>query len=500
MSGRTTSDLKGEQIGEVVEPAAGPLSESLRDFGYSLPSALADLIDNSLTAGATKIQVLLHAEGGKSWIAVLDDGRGMPERQLVDAMRMGTKGPLVPRESSDLGRFGLGMKTASMSLGRSLTVATKPGPGANVFARRWDLDFVSRTGWLLLRSCSPTAAEVMRGLSDWATGTAVIIEHLDRVGFAAASGHEANKRLAQSLDEVRQRLSMTFHGFVCNGVVIRLGQTPLSPWDPFMQGVSTPLAPETIPYPGGNIRVAPYLLPHHSRLTDDQHRAAAGPNGWNAHQGFYIYRNNRLVVPGSWLDLGIKKEEHYKLARIRVDLPNSLDKDWQLNVMKSRVAIPSGLRADFRRIADDVRRQAADVYRYRGERQLPVIAEPERYVWRRTETAHGVRYAIDRTHPIIQALLQAKCGHEDVLKEVLILIEQSLPVSTILAEPPKALEGMVVEYEDDALAELVKTVRFVEQHYVRHGHTPAEAREKILQAEPFARCRERLVAALARKG
>ena len=94
-------------------------------------------------------------------------------------------------------------------------------------------------------------------------------------------------------------------------------------------------------------------------------RSGEGLNGWNAHQGFYIYRNERLLVAGDWLGM-FRKEEHYKLARIRIDLPNSLDADWQIDIKKSVARPPLQFVEQIRAYARKVREQGVEVYRHRG--------------------------------------------------------------------------------------------------------------------------------------
>ena len=430
------------QKGEKIAPDAGALSESLRDFGYTLPHAVADLIDNSLTAKATEIFITVHSDGPRSYIAVADNGEGLSLEELVEAMRMGTKGPLLLRESNDLGRFGLGMKTASLSQGRSLTVLTRQQGQKEKVVRKWDLEHIAKAGWELLLDSSPVAEAVASQLDNWVSGTVVIIEKLDRAAFNNADGHGLEKNLADSLRALSPHLAMVFHRFIADdGVKIQVGNTSLKPWDPFMTAKSTRLPPESLTLGEMAVTVTPFVLPHHSFLSEEQHGYSAGPNGWNEHQGFYIYRNRRLVVPGSWLNLGLKKDEHCKLARIQVDLPNSMDGIWQLNVIKSHVSVPAALKPDFMRIATDVRRQAGEVYRYRGEKQTPTRTPPERFVWKRKDTPRGVRFHIDRTHPVIQSLVNSNCSHAKLLERVLGLVESSIPIASIIAEPAKSLDG-----------------------------------------------------------
>jgi hypothetical protein len=283
---------------------------------------------------------------------------------------------------------------------------------------------------------------------------------------------------------------MVFHRFIENGVTIRLGSTALPAWDPFLKKQSTKLATEHFTLLGKTIDIVPYVLPHHSYLTDEQHDDAAGQDGWNAHQGFYLYRNKRLILPGSWLNLHLRKEEHFKLARIQVDLPNSMDAEWHLNVTKSQVAAPAALRDEFARVARNVRSQAAEVYRFRGERHAPVNAPPHRYVWKRQEFKGAVRYRIDRTHPVVQALLHGGCEHAKLFGEILELIERTVPTATMLQDPVKSVEGAALEIDENVVEKFVDMMLHAERFLISAGKAPADARQIVLGAEPFVRFRD----------
>lgn len=477
-------------LGEEIAPIPGDLVESLRDFGYTLPSALADLVDNSLTATAKDIEVHLEADGADSYLAVVDNGHGMDLKTLVEAMRMGTKGPLVARSDNDLGRFGLGMKTASLSQGTCLTVITKAA-GKSTLVRRWDVAHIRKSRkWELLIDTTPIAAPFVEKIDKMRSGTAVIVEDLDRATYLKVAAGDVKQHFGRSLERVRRHLAMVFHRFIENGVTIRLGATALPAWDPFLKTQSTKLATERFTLLGNKIEIVPYVLPHHSHLTDEQHEEAAGPNGWNAHQGFYLYRCKRLILPGSWLDLHLRKEEHFKLARIQVDLPNSMDAEWHLNVTKSRAAAPASLRDEFARVARNVRSQAAEVYRFRGERHAPVNPPPHRFVWKRQESKGAVRYRIDRTHPVVQALLHGGCEHGKLLGEILALIERTVPVATMLQDPVKSVEGAAVELDDKTVEQFLDMMLHAERFLVSAGRSPSEARQIVLGAEPFVRFRD----------
>jgi len=487
---------------ESIPPSPADLIESIRGFGYTLPTALADLVDNSLAASAKCIDITIDAAIGSDCIALVDDGEGMTRERLVEAMRMGTLGPLASREATDLGRFGLGLKTASLSQGRSLTVATKRRGDSGTTIRRWDLDHVRRAAdWQLLDNPTDNARHFIQRLDEWQSGTAVIIEKLDRSSFCDLTGAARQADLARCLEAVREHLGMVFHRFIVeDGLVINLGNARIPAWDPFMRALSTCLPAERLSFRQAIIEVTPYVLPHHSKISDDQHKQASGPRGWNKQQGFYIYRCRRLIVPGNWLGSG-QQEEHMKLARIQVDLPNNLDTEWQLNVMKSHVAAPAALRDDFRRIAADVRRQASAVYRVRGETSAPdeEVNVPVVPVWRRKTCRTGVRFVVNRSHPVIQALLHAGCGHDRLLNEAISLFEGTIPVAAMLQEPQKAIDGSVHLISAAEIDSLAAMVLHTEQFYIRAGRPPSSARSEVLAAEPFRRFREQIIQAIEAK-
>ncbi len=410
---------------------------------------------------------------------------------------MATLGPLAARATNDLGRFGLGMKTASLSQGRCFTVITKLRGKSPISIRCWDLAHVRAVDdWELRADPTATALKYAEHIKAQKHGTAIVIEQLDRATFVNLPESMAATALASAFEDVRRHLGMVFHRFVTeDGLIIRLGETVISAWDPFLAEQSTRLPAETLRVHGakGKIEIAPFVLPHHGRLTDDEHDSAAGPHGWNSHQGFYIYRCRRLIVPGTWLNLKLKKEEHFKLARIRVDLPNTMDAEWQLNVIKSHVAAPSALRDDFRRIAADVRRQASDVYRVRGERQVPSKSSSEHFVWRRQSTRLGVRYTVDRTHPVLKTLLHTGCDHDRLLSEVVTLIESTMPIASILQEPTKSIDGSVQSEPPLDIESLVDLLLHAEQYFIRTGKSPGDARALVLSCEPFAPYRNEIV-------
>ena len=485
--------------GESVPPEPACLIESIRGCGYSLHSALADLIDNSLTAKSTTVNVEVELLTGRPHLAVIDDGVGMSEAALVEAMRMGGVGPLAVRKVDDLGRFGLGLKSASLSQGRVLTVITRAAGASSPIVRRWDLDHVAATGrWELLRTPGPAAEAYMPVMqANGKRGTAVVVEDLDRAELSGLSERAMARQAGILLDAVRTHLSMTFHRFISeDGVVIRLGDGIVAAWDPFLIGRSAPEPAEMFHSGSGTVEVRPFLLPHHSRIDHQDYERAAGPRGWARHQGFYVYRCRRLVVAGSWLGLGPSQAEQTRLARVRVDLPNSTDAAWKLDVMKSHVVVSPPLRDEFRRIADDVCRSARRVFAYRGERAAPSPESMQQAVWRRRDGPHGVSYAVDRAHPLVAAVLNGGRAEPKTIEKALRVIERSIPVAAILQEPAKSLDAGVFAWTGDCLHELAELAEFAVRHFVRAGLSPALAREKVIAAPPFCDVRDGLLAVM----
>lgn len=368
-----------------VIPSAARLMTSLRDIGYDLPSAVSDLVDNSVDAGATKVHVSVGRGGGDSFIRIVDDGCGMTERVLDEAMRYGSRRGY---SATDLGRFGLGLKTASLSQCRRLTVATRTTVSGPIRVRRWDLDHVRRRdAWelerLLPSECPPHAVEPLRGR----VGTVVLWEQLDRVlAYARPDGEHARRALESVADAVAEHLSMVFHRFLSGRAARRrkleivLNGDRLKPWDPFARSepATQKLPRQRIHLEHGGQRralvVQAYVLPSQVQFTTPEaHAAAAGPRKWNRQQGFYIYRGDRMIQSGGWNRLRTI-DEHSKLARIALDVPPGLEESFQINVAKMRVVIPEEARPQLRAIAAGVVTHAQEAYR--GRLRL-VEAEPE---------------------------------------------------------------------------------------------------------------------------
>jgi Histidine kinase-, DNA gyrase B-, and HSP90-like ATPase len=488
---------------EVVEPRASALVESLRAFGYNPQTAIADLIDNSISANSSNVDVQFHWNGHDSWIAVLDDGAGMSEEVLREAMRAGSANPLDTRGAQDLGRFGLGLKTASFSQCRRLTVMSAIEAGLPA-TRTWDLDLVGRTGqWRLLAEVRPEDARLWQEVNPTSRGTLVVWHNLDRIVDPNSSPNElAERHFYAVADRVGKHLSMIFHRFLRGPkrLSLRVNGRSLKPWDPFLEDskATQALGDEALNYRGYPIRVRSFVLPHVTRLSQGEYRVAGGSRGWAAHQGFYIYRNRRLIVAGDWLGLGLARDEQTKLARIQLDLPNSMDQDWQLDVRKSVARPPASLAPQLRRIAEVARRGSAQVYRHRGKVVDRAAASNITYAWEQTVRGGNIAYRINRYHPVVEALLN-RPNNGPLVEALLRLVEETVPVPLIVLDHVSGESRLAAPFEGTAPDDMRKVMHELAKALQDNGLGLAETAERLSFMEPFSSHPE-LIAELLDRG
>lgn len=476
--------------GELAPPFAASLTESLRAFGYDLATALADLADNSVFHDSRNIRLYFHWAGEDSIIAISDDGTGMDEETLVNAMRMGSRNPRDVRHPGDLGRFGLGLKTASFSQCRRVTVFTHQSRGKRL-SRCWDIDYIAETNeWRLIKSPSAAAAAFVEKLPNSKSGTIVLWEKLDRLTShtAVESDSDENAFLARA-EQVKVHFSMVFHRLMSgkNRMHFELNSRPLHPWDPFVadEPATQVLPAESLRFHEQPIQVQPYVLPHLSKISQERHQQAAGPKGWNAHQGFYIYRNLRLLVAGDWLGLkGWKQEEHYKLARIQVDLPNSLDAVWEIDVTKSRARPPEALKKELLRIGETTRSRAKHVYSHRGAKLNPSNNSDRVFMWEPIAKHDRIRYRLNRDHPLIQDV-QRSCGANSSLGALLRLIEETLPVSLITITDREKPDQTCGPFENAKSSEIYEVIQKVYFSLTSKGMGTNDALLRLSQMDPF---------------
>jgi hypothetical protein len=449
---------------EDISPRASALAESLRAFGYDLGTAVADLADNSISAGAENVWIDFVWDGADSSIIITDDGRGMSEPKLRDAMRLGSRHPRDTRATDDLGRFGLGLKTASFSQSRCVTVCTKEA-GEPPFLRRWDLDHLAKAdAWQVLLDARSDSAHHFKRLNQLSSGTCILWQHMDRVMRGLERGEEKHRDtfIARCV-EVERHLALVFHRLLEQPSRLRLfiNEHSVQPFDPFFIGEATQqLQEHYLQSASGLVHVEPFIMPHESKLVDaDECKLAGDPKDWTARQGFYIYRQDRLLVPSSWLGYREwRKDERHKLARIRISLPNTSDEDWQLDVTKSKARPPEVLREKLRSIGETTRARALRVMSFRGERISTPGARRVRHVWDQFIQHGRTSYRINRDHPTVASLLSDR-AQKPAIDALLKLIEESIPVALIAyqsQEEPKKPAPSPTEPEVQSMRAMIR--------------------------------------------
>ncbi|MGW3336148.1 ATP-binding protein [Streptomyces sp. NPDC001009] len=422
---------------DLAPPKAVGMVASLSSLGYSLPDAVADLVDNSVSAEASVIDVEFTWEGPNSWIAIADDGLGMSEESLVTAMTVAARWSATDRTATDLGRYGVGLKSASFSQCRLLTVCTAQADGLWV-TRTWDLDVVEETGeWRLLREPPAEAGKILDKLTrDRSHGTIVLWQRLRGYRRTSASDTKTQNGFYEEIPKVSSHLGLVFARFLggSSAVALRVAGSAVQPWDPFLSSHPSVrrLPEEKLPLDGHLVRVKPFVLPGLQRLTPAEAKEEGGPKGWLRQQGFYVYRRDRLILSGSWLGMrGLRREEKYNLARIAIDIPAETDAQWQVDVRKATVVPPVSLRGHLTRIAKSARTEAAKTMRHRGRISARQHSGDLQFAWRVDRPDGTVRCRINREHPLVQAVLQEGAAEPAHLRALLRLLEETVPVSAL---------------------------------------------------------------------
>lgn len=474
-------------------PRAMAMLEALRGLGYSTAAALADIIDNSVSAGAKEVRIDFAWDGLDSRVTILDDGYGMDDAELESAMRLGDKNPLDARAAHDLGRFGMGLKTASFSQCRRLTVASvKQGVESCL---RWDLDELAahpEGGWFLFEGAVAGSKPFMAGLNGKSAGTLILWEAMDRVvtaGYTADNFHDL-------IDNVESHLAMVFHRLLQGPsacLTLFVNGRSVAPWDPFMSGHpakswTSPTTNRLTDY--GTVSVQCHVLPHRDKLSIAEFEANGGPAGWTAQQGFYVYRNERLLVAGGWLGLGNSRawnrEEAHRLARIRLDISNTADAEWKIDVRKSTARPPVSLRPWLTLLAENTRERARRVFAYRGTPAPAKGSLPIEQAWRVEHVKAGTRYRIDEAHPSVGAVLAGAGVLQPLIKSMLRVIEETVPVQRIWLDTAENKETPITGFEGEPNAAVIEVASVLfEDLLERKGLSLDEARKTMLRTEPF---------------
>lgn len=463
-------------------PYAAALVEGHRDFGYSLETALADIVDNAITAEARIVDLVAVTAVEEPWIALSDDGCGMAEPELVEAMRLGSKNPTDERGAKDLGRFGLGLKSASFSQCRCLSVLTRKN--RTVSCARWDLDRVARRNdWSLELIDNPETVTGYDLLPE--TGTVIVWEKLDRLSGGYALGQAKRvEHLNAELARAEDHLRLVFHRFLDGTeprIKLSLNRRLLKPIDPMaVMHPATQRDPiDTLRLENGTIHIRCHTIPHHKRMTKEAWEEISGPEGHLKSQGLYVYRENRLIIAGSWLGL-TRQTELTKLCRIAVDIPNTMDSEWKIDVKKSSAQLPPLVRERLKNVVERFVGTSKRTYRKQGQKLVDGAHFP---LWNRVRRDDQIVFRPNHEHPVFRAFAKQLPDHlRGGFDRCLRLIGSGLPIDALHAELVGNAETVMADViEESDLKELVFSLSI---SLIEKG-VPADSLRGIMRSHPL---------------
>jgi hypothetical protein len=466
---------------EIMIPNAPILMESTRAVGYSFESALADIIDNSISKDARRIDICFDYVD-KPFVAVVDDGEGMTEEELKAAMNYGSKSSLAIRGKCDLGRFGLGLKMASLSQCRQVTVITKKN--GCIAAASWDLDYViKKNSWsaIFFDQHEIRQNEYASYLKDYTSGTIVIWEKFDKLNRETVN---FAKTFDSKIEAAKNHISLIFHRFLDNDfgktVKICFNNVPVIPMDPFLTNnpATQPLPEQVLCVEGNKIQIKPYILPIASKLRVKDKQLIGDISDLRQNQGFYIYRSKRLIIWGTWFRL-IKNHELNKLTRVKVDIPNSLDDLWDIDIKKSTASLPDIVKKELISIVKNAVGVSERVYKYRGRK---INSDNLDHAWNVVDDRGSLKCIVNR-ESILYNYLKNSLNNEqfDYFEVFLKLLEAEFPYGTVyyaMAKGDNQNEREKMEFED-----AYRMLTIILDAYIKLGMGIEAALNKLEQTE-----------------
>lgn len=376
---KTEIELKENE--KIVEPSPARLADSLRDTGYTFETAVADVLDNSVSAGATKIRIKLALEyGGSPMLMIADNGSGMNADELDKALRYGS--PARPSAKS-LGKFGMGLKTASTAVCKKLTVIS--AQKGNMEARQWDIELIKKKdAWILNEPALDEYeehVEFLKQTMDKEKGTLVVWENIDRLtrGYVQKT---SKTQVEHAVNDLREHLSGVFYNFLQKGngypdLTIEINGDPLEPWDPFCRWLNDggesrldihgnkPAKVFQTSADGDAVEIGEftlnvYILPErHALSPQEQDRSRYKLDN----QGFHVFREGRMITSGGWPNRLLVKDPHLNLMRVELSFDHKLDEFFQIDIKKSKIDLPTEIREEIKKMIRPARNEANRRYR-----------------------------------------------------------------------------------------------------------------------------------------
>ncbi len=474
------------------EPTADVLMTSMRSMGYTFESAIADVIDNSISAKCHEIIIRFPIDPQDCFITISDDGEGMSRDELFDAMKYGSQLKAGTRAVDDLGRFGLGLKAASLSQCRKLTVISKKEERLAAFC--WDLDKIEESSdWSILEYNDSDIKQIkgIEYLDNKSCGTVVLWEDFDVLRKSAGSVYA---ELSRYQELVSNYLELIFHRYLNkpkpNNIDMYINNHKLEGLDPFLEkhkktNVRREMIIPVIDSSGveQKVIVQPYVLPFQKDLSNEDKKKSGGIEEYRTKQGFYIYRNERLIIWGTWF--GRKRGELTKHARVRVDIPNTLDDIWGIDIKKQTATIPNVIKNQLTKAVDEAMNLAIKAQQHRG--RIENIDENVDYIWDRIKVPHEEQffYKINRESKVFD-LIKDSVDDEtwNRIDMVLDEIENSVPYQQIYID--KSQNKVYDEIDDERVADIkAKAIMLVRIAENLGNQSKEEAIEKLFLSEPF---------------
>lgn len=444
----------------------------LGSSGYSLETALADIVDNSIAAKATKIQLKFNIKNSADdTVMILDNGFGMSLDTMKKAAILAHTGKEEKRNVEDLGRYSLGLKSASMSFCDRLYIISKEkDKEANSIIMDFE-EIIKNHTWNAYEASIPEY-ESLIGES----GTIIVWKKLKIINSNQFDRRLLNEKIAS----VEQHFSHIFSDYLKKNIIqIYIEKNRIMPWDPFMLCLDNTkiVSSSSIIYKGEKIETTTYILPVASSLTEQEQRTLIG-KGLGEQQGFYIYRNGRIISEGGWLNLaGLTIDNKSQYARIRVDIPTNLDEDFKVNFMKNSIEIPEELKSQFIKIAKIAKRESLHNYAYmknpsfKKERKKKDVIP----VWSVTNTDKGIYLTINENHPIILEITKELSIRNR--KKLFSLLSKNIPVDRVQSNDFNN-KGYTEQEINQLLAETYESLK-------SDGLSLEDIQHKMSNMEPF---------------
>lgn len=474
-------------------PQADMLMGSMRSMGYSFESAIADVIDNSISANSGNIQVLFPTSPLEELaVGILDDGVGMSETALFEAMRYGSTSSEAIRDKNDLGRFGLGLKSASLSQCRVLTVVSLWEGVPTAFT--WDYNYIqSKKQWYVLQLYKEdyTKLPYINMLFAQKKGTLVIWRDFDIL--SKSTDGQVYDSLNTLKDSVANYLAWIYHRFISRAtkkVNFFVNNQKLKALDPFLESHQKTTSKKEISIAvtdtngrEQHIKAKPFILPYLSDMSDKDKKLMGGIEEMRTKQGFYVYRNERLIIWGNWFGMS-RRNELTKNARIRVDIPNALDDIWSIDIKKQVAKIPKRIQNQLTKMVIDALGISVNKQTHRGRKQK--VDENVEYIWDRIEDRNkNFFYKINRDSELFKFVL-GRLSDEDVEYVNLLVneIEKNIPLQQIYID--KSNDNISLEEDKHREDEIYQTaVTMIDSAKKISPHPVNQLIDNLMKSEPF---------------